>query len=132
MNFHSCRHMGHCWLTCWDCNHLTIQCMWKQCEHWPQTKGQSSPGNLQSGQQPSKGILQMPQLSSLAIHLQVATPVQSEIRTKVNLPLSPVKMLFTFDFNFHDPISLDLGENKRIKCHWHFKFHILSTSSHHE
>ena len=39
-------------------------------------KGQSSPGILQSGQLASKGIRQMPQLSSLAIHRQVATPVQ--------------------------------------------------------
>lgn len=38
--------------------------------------GQSSPGNLQSGQHPSKAILQIPQFSSLATHLQVATPVQ--------------------------------------------------------
>lgn len=42
----------------------------------PQTRGQSSPGNLQSGQQPSNGIRQIPQLSSLAIHRHVATPVQ--------------------------------------------------------
>jgi len=38
--------------------------------------GQSSPGILQSGQLASNGILHMPQLSSLAIHRQVATPVQ--------------------------------------------------------
>lgn len=75
LNFQSCLHIGHC---CWgcECNHFTIQCMWKQWEHAPQTKGHSSPGNLQSGQQLSKGIRQMPQLSSFAIHLQVATPVQ--------------------------------------------------------
>nr|XP_002730854.1 PREDICTED: uncharacterized protein LOC100371809 [Saccoglossus kowalevskii] len=34
-------------------------------------KGQSSPGILQSGQQPSNGILQIPQLSSLATHLHI-------------------------------------------------------------
>jgi hypothetical protein len=39
-------------------------------------KGQSSPGNLHSGQQPSNGILQIPQLSSLATQRQVATPAQ--------------------------------------------------------
>ena len=39
-------------------------------------RGQSSPGNLQSGQQASNAILQIPQLSSLATHLQVATAVQ--------------------------------------------------------
>lgn len=42
-------------------------------------KGQSSPGILQSGQLASKGIRQIPQLSSFAIHLQVATPVQPVI-----------------------------------------------------
>lgn len=75
LNFHSWRHMGHCWLTGCDCSHLTMQCMWKQCEHWPQTSGQSSPGSLQSGQQPSKGIRQIPQLSSFATHFHEATPV---------------------------------------------------------
>ena len=39
-------------------------------------KGQSSPGNLHSGQQASNGILQIPQLSSFATHLHVATAVQ--------------------------------------------------------
>lgn len=42
--------------------------------------GQSSPGILQSGQLASNGILHMPQLSSLAIQRQVATPVQPEER----------------------------------------------------
>lgn len=37
--------------------------------------GQSSPGNLQSGQHPSKAILHIPQFSSLATHLHVATAV---------------------------------------------------------
>lgn len=45
--------------------------------------GQSSPGILQSGQLASNGILHMPQLSSFAIHRQVATPVQPEER---NMP----------------------------------------------
>lgn len=44
-------------------------------------KGQSSPGSLQSGQQPSKAIRQMPQLSSLATQRQVATPVQPARQT---------------------------------------------------
>lgn len=26
-----------------------MQCMWKQCEHWPHTSGQSSPGTLPAG-----------------------------------------------------------------------------------
>lgn len=38
-------------------------------------KGQSSPGILQSGQQPSNAIRQIPQLSSLATQRQVATPI---------------------------------------------------------
>ena len=37
LNFHSCRHIGHCWFTCWDCNHFRMQCMWKQWLHCPQT-----------------------------------------------------------------------------------------------
>lgn len=45
--------------------------------------GQSSPGILQSGQLASNGILHMPQLSSLAIQRQVATPVQPEERTNL-------------------------------------------------
>lgn len=60
----------------WEFSHLTMQCMWKQCEQAPQTSGQSSPGVRHSGQQFSKAIRQMPQLSSLAIHRHVATPVQ--------------------------------------------------------
>lgn len=38
--------------------------------------GQSSPGSLQSGQQPSNAIRHMPQLSSFATQRHVATPVQ--------------------------------------------------------
>lgn len=53
--------------------------MWKQCEHAPQTKGQSSPGNEHSGQQFSKAIRQIPQFSSFAIQRHVATAVQPEI-----------------------------------------------------
>lgn len=40
-------------------------------------RGQSSPGNVHSVQQFSKGIRQIPQLSSFAIQRQVATLVQS-------------------------------------------------------
>lgn len=75
LNFHVWRHIGHCWLAC-ELSHLTMQCMWKQCEQDPHTSGQSSPGRAQSGQQPSKAIRQMPQLSSLASHFQTATPIQ--------------------------------------------------------
>nr|CAD7409416.1 unnamed protein product [Timema cristinae] len=39
--------------------------------------GQSSPGTLQSGQQPSNGMRHIPQLSSLATQRHVATPVHS-------------------------------------------------------
>ena len=73
-----------------------MQWMWKQWVQAPQTSGQSSPGLLQSGQQPSKATLkkkqfferfydfflifheylQIPQVSSLAIHFQEATPFQ--------------------------------------------------------
>ncbi|KAK3861167.1 hypothetical protein Pcinc_032837 [Petrolisthes cinctipes] len=59
--------------------------MWKQWEQHPHTKGQSSPGRRQSEQQPSKGIRQIPQLSSLATHRQVATPVQPLMRTFITL-----------------------------------------------
>lgn len=49
LNFHSCRHMGQCCCTCCAFSHLRMQCMWKQCEHWPHTSGQSSPGTLPVG-----------------------------------------------------------------------------------
>ena len=56
-NRHSWRHIGHkCWV-CWVCNHFIMQWMWKQWVQAPQTSGQSSPGLLQSGQQPSKATL---------------------------------------------------------------------------
>lgn len=76
LNFQSCRHIGHSWFTCWELSHFTIQWIWKQWEHSPQTNGQSSPGSLQSGQQPSNAIRQIPQLSSLATQRHVATAVQ--------------------------------------------------------
>ncbi len=44
LNFHSCLHIGHCWFICWACwSHFSIQWIWKQWEHSPQTRGQSSP-----------------------------------------------------------------------------------------
>lgn len=49
LNFHSWRHMGQCCCTCCAFSHLRMQCMWKQCEHWPHTSGQSSPGTLPAG-----------------------------------------------------------------------------------
>lgn len=74
MNFHSWRHMGQCCCTCCECSHFRMQCMWKQCEHCPHTSGQSSPGTLQSGQQPLKAMRQIPQFSSFATHSHEATP----------------------------------------------------------
>lgn len=47
--------------------------------------GQSSPGSVHSVQQLSKGIRQMPQLSSFAIHRQVATLTQSEKQNSIEL-----------------------------------------------
>lgn len=85
LNFHSCLHMGHCCWTCWEFSHFKMQCMWKQWEHWPQTSGQSSPGTLQSGQQPLKGILQIPQFSSLATQSHEATPFHCRILTFILL-----------------------------------------------
>lgn len=108
LNFQSCLHIGHCCCG-WEWSHLTIQWMWKQWEQAPHTNGQSSPGNLQSGQQLSKGIRQMPQLSSFATHRQVATPVQpwrlkyvlSGILTQnINIDIGTVSRL-TFNCNFH-------------------------------
>ncbi|CAH1646792.1 unnamed protein product [Spodoptera littoralis] len=92
LNFQSCLHMGHC---CWgwECSHFTMQWMWKQWEQVPHTKGQSSPGSLQSGQQLSKGMRQMPQLSSLATHRQVATPVQLLMVTFISRILHTVANL---------------------------------------
>lgn len=47
--------------------------------------GQSSPGSLQSGQQPSNAIRQIPQLSSFATQRHVATPVQPRRNSKIRL-----------------------------------------------
>lgn len=86
LNFQACLHIGHCWVKTCEFSHLTMQCMWKQWVQAPQTSGQSSPGRVHSVQQLSKGIRQMPQLSSFAIQRQVATAVQSvctEVRDKL-------------------------------------------------
>lgn len=56
LNFQDCLHIGHRGLSC-EVTHLTMQCIWKQWEQAPQTKGQSSPGREQSGQVASKAIL---------------------------------------------------------------------------
>lgn len=44
LNFHSWRHIGHRWLVCWECSHFMMQCIWKQCEHCPQTGTTSNRG----------------------------------------------------------------------------------------
>lgn len=74
-------------------------------------KGQSSPGSLQSGQQFSKASRQIPQVSSLAIHFQVATPTQPKKMYKIVIQLLYQEfhecrglqqgVVLTFDFNFH-------------------------------
>jgi len=46
--------------------HLLMHCRWKAWLQQPQTTALSSPGNLASGGQPSKGALQIPQTSSPA------------------------------------------------------------------
>lgn len=87
LNFHVCRHIGHsCWLSC-EFSHLIMQWIWKTWEQFPHTKGQLSPGNVQSGQQDSKAMRQIPQLSSFAIHFQTATPVQPTNDNSVQLKL---------------------------------------------
>ena len=37
LNFQSWRHIGHSCCTCCELSHFTMQCIWKQCEHLPQT-----------------------------------------------------------------------------------------------
>lgn len=53
-----------------------MHCKWKAWVQTPHTTGLSSPGYLASGGQPSKGILQMPQTSSPAFQVHVATACQ--------------------------------------------------------
>lgn len=73
---HSCRHIGHNWFVImWGwLSHFSMQWMWKQWLQRPETRGQSSPGALQSAQQSSKEFLQIPQSSCFAVHFQAATP----------------------------------------------------------
>src|SRR5947209_503071 len=81
---HSLLSIGHCPFDAAVPIHLSKQCIWKTCEHLPQTayrnknpnhshrsanrlyalKGQSSPGVLQEGQQASNATRQIPQRSS--------------------------------------------------------------------
>ena len=69
------------------------------------TKGQSSPANLQSGQQPSKATLQMPQVSSLASHFQTATPdhermliLSLDLDPASSPPAAPMPLLSSFSW----------------------------------
>lgn len=70
----SCRHIGHFRCSA-DCApiHLEIQCKWNGCLQTPQTIGHSSPGTLQSGQQPSNALRHIPHESSPASHVHAAT-----------------------------------------------------------
>lgn len=81
LNFQACRHMGHCLFIGCRFSHLTMQCIWKQCEQTPHTNGQSSPGSAHSGQVLSNDIRQMPQFSSFAIQRHDATPIHDLIVT---------------------------------------------------
>lgn len=85
LNFQACRHMGHCLFIGCKFSHLTMQCMWKQCEHTPHTSGQPSPGSAHSGHVLSNDIRQMPQFSSFAIQRHDATPIQDLIVTFILL-----------------------------------------------
>ena len=68
LNSQSRRHMGHFWSLPSVESHLLMHCRWKAWLQLPQTTALSSPGNLASGGQPSKGALQIPQTSSPAQH----------------------------------------------------------------
>jgi hypothetical protein len=57
--------------------------------------GQSSPGSLQSGQQPSNGIRHIPQLSSLAIHRQTATAVSLSNTTVITCNRQLLYLVYT-------------------------------------
>lgn len=61
--------------------HWLIQGRWKAWEHTPHTTGQSSPGNLASGEQESNTFRQIPHTSSPAFHVQDATALHSLIST---------------------------------------------------
>lgn len=99
-NLHSWRHMGHFWCICCDVSHFMMQWIWKQCVQRPQTNGQSSPGILQSVQQPSNAFLHIPQLSSFANHFHVATDVQL--------------LIFTFMFKIQKKMRIQ----RRVMSRW--------------
>jgi hypothetical protein len=73
--------MGQRGVDVWEFTHLSMQWRWKAWLQAPQMSGQSSPGNLQSGQQPSNAILHMPHVSSCASHVQEATACHWRILT---------------------------------------------------
>lgn len=77
LNCHSLRHIGQwAWLVC-ELTHFNIQWRWNEWLQAPQIRGQSSPGSLQSGQQPSNGIRHIPHVSSWASHVHDATACHS-------------------------------------------------------
>lgn len=61
---HGVRSIGHVSPLVELWNHVMMQCKWKTWLHSPQISGQSSPGLLQVGQQPSYSEWQIPQTSS--------------------------------------------------------------------
>lgn len=76
LNSHARRQKGHFWSLPTVDSHLFMHCKWKEWLHLPHTTALSSPGNLASGGQPSKGALHMPQTSSPAI-FSSQTPSQN-------------------------------------------------------
>jgi hypothetical protein len=81
LNCHSRRHIGQWGVEVWLFTHLRMQCRWYAWLHTPHISGQSSPGNLQSGQQPSKAIRHMPHVSSCASHVHDPTACHCSIFT---------------------------------------------------
>lgn len=77
LNCHSLRHMGQCACDVCEFTHFKMQWRWNAWLHAPQISGQSSPGSLQSGQQPSKAILHIPHVSSWASQVHEATACHS-------------------------------------------------------
>lgn len=61
--------------------YCSTTCRWKAWPHVPHTTGLSSPGNLLSGGQPSKGLRQMPHMSSPASHVHTPTACHFLIST---------------------------------------------------
>ena len=66
LNSQGRRQNGHFWSLLTVDSHLLMHCRWKEWLHLPHTTALSSPGNLASGGQPSKGALHIPQTSSPA------------------------------------------------------------------